>query len=98
MTSDSRAENPAPLDLEELLRMLPFLEPAELMAISAAYQHADPAPRDAARKSASTAVRSRHRTDDLDRLQGSIIQWAGADLSPTSAFTLECVSHGESDA
>ena len=27
--------------------------------------------------------------DELARLHSSIIQWAGADISPTSAFTME---------
>jgi hypothetical protein len=80
---------PKALDLEEFLRMLPFLEAADLLAISATYREADVAPRDAARAAASAAARQRGLLDELGRLQGSIIQWAGADISPTSAFTLE---------
>ena len=77
------------LDLDEFLRMLPFLEAADLMAMSATYREADAEARDAARAAASVAARERGLLDELGRLQGSIIQWAGADISPTSAFTLE---------
>ena len=37
------------MDLEEFLRLLPFLEAAELMAISATYHDADVEAREAAR-------------------------------------------------
>ena len=47
------------------------------------------AARDAARATASKAATKRGLIDELGRLQGSIIQWAGADMSRTSAFTLE---------
>ena len=77
------------LDLEEFLRLLPFLEAAELMAISAAYHEADADAREAARARASTLAKARGLGDELGRLQGSIIQWAGSDLSRSSAFTLE---------
>ena len=77
------------MDLEELLRILPHLEAAELMAMSAAYEQADPGARDAVRLAASAAAKSRGLGDELSRLQGSIIQWAGSDLSRSSAFTLE---------
>jgi len=76
-------------DLEEFLRLLPHLEAADLMAISATYQQADAAARDAARSAASEAARARRVGDELGRLQGSIIQWAGSDISRSSAFTLE---------
>ena len=82
-------DEPKAIDLEEFLRLLPHLDAADLMAISAEYQQADGEARDAARASASTAANKRGLIDELGRLQGSIIQWAGADLSPTSAFTLE---------
>ena len=77
------------MDLEEFLRILPHLEAAELMAMSAAYEQADPGARDAVRLAASTAAKTRGLGDELSRLQGSIIQWAGSDLSRSSAFTLE---------
>ena len=79
------------LDLEELLRMLPYLEEDELLEISASYAQSDATARDAARQAASAAAKSRKLGDELDRLQGSIIQWAGSNLSMTSAFTLENV-------
>lgn len=78
-----------PIDLEEFMRMLPFLDAAELMAISAAYRDSDPEARDAARAAASKAANAQGLIDELGRLQGSIIQWAGSDISRSSAFTLE---------
>ena len=75
------------LDLEELLRMLPSLEEDELLAVSAAYQGADAETRDAARAAASAAAHQHGLVDALDRLQGSIIQWAGSDIPPSAVFT-----------
>lgn len=86
---DVRDGEKAELDLEEFLRLLPHLEAAELMAMSAAYQQADADARDAARIAASAAAKDRQLGEELTRLQGSIIQWAGSDLSTSSAFTLE---------
>lgn len=86
---DERDGEKAELDLEEFLRVLPHLEAAELMAMSAAYQQADPEARDVVRIAASAAAKQRGLSEELARLQGSIIQWAGSDLSTSSAFTLE---------
>lgn len=85
----SPGQEPAPreVDLEEFLRILPHLEASDLMAISAAYQHADAHVRDAARRAASAVARERGLRDELGRLQGSIIQWAGSDISRSGAFT-----------
>ena len=77
------------LDLDEFMRLLPHLDAADLMAISASYQQADSGARDAARAAASAAARKRGLLDELGRLQGSIIQWASSDVSRSSAFTLE---------
>ena len=77
------------IDLEEFMRLLPHLDAADLMSISATYQQADAQGRDAARAAASAVARERGLLDELGRLQGSIIQWAGSDISRTSAFTLE---------
>ena len=77
------------IDLEEFMRLLPHLDAADLMSISATYQQADGATRDAARAAASAVARARGLIDELGRLQGSIIQWAGSNISRTSAFTLE---------
>lgn len=71
------------------MRLLPHLDAADLMSISATYQQADEVPRNAARAAASAVARQRGLLDELGRLQGSIIQWAGSDISRTSAFTLE---------
>ena len=77
------------IDLDEFLRLLPHLDAADLMEISAAYEHADPEARDAARAAATKVANARGLIDELGRLQGSIIQWAGSDISRSSAFTLE---------
>ena len=77
------------MDLEEFMRLLPHLDAADLMAISATYQQADSAARDAARSAAAAAAKKRGLIDELGRLQGSIIQWAGSAISRSSAFTLE---------
>jgi hypothetical protein len=80
------------LDLSEFLRLLPHLDAADLMAISAAYEQADADARVAARAAASIGAKERDLGDELSRLQGSIIQWAGSDISQSSAFTLEALA------
>jgi hypothetical protein len=79
------------LDLDAFLDMLPHLEPADLMALSAAYDEADAAERDAARTAASAAARTSRLGDELSRLQGSIIQWAGSDIAASAAWTFASV-------
>ena len=85
---DDRFE-PKALDLDEFMRLLPHLDAADLMSISATYAQADPGAREAARAAASKVASSRGLIDELGRLQSSIIQWAGSDISRTSAFTME---------
>ena len=86
---DEGRDDPKPLNLEEFLRLLPHLDAADLMAISATYQQADADARDAARAAASAVANRRGLIDELGRIQGSIIQWAGSDISRSSAVTLE---------
>jgi hypothetical protein len=86
---DEDRDDPKPLNLEEFMRLLPHLDAADLMSISATYQQADPEARAAARAAASAVANRRGLIDELGRLQGSIIQWAGSDISRTSAFTME---------
>jgi hypothetical protein len=74
------------VDLAEFLRILPHLEAADLLAISATYQQADPEAREAARGVASAAARKRRLMDQLAELQGSIIQWASSDMPQSAAF------------
>lgn len=88
---DERGPEPTKLGLDEFMRLLPHLDAADLMSISAAYAQADGEGREAARAAASTVAKARGRMDELGRLQGSIIQWAGSDISRTSAFTLEAL-------
>jgi hypothetical protein len=94
MTTDADDRGPVPvrdgreLDLKEFLDMLPYLEAADLLAVSAAYRAADPGAREAARATASGAARKRGLLDELGRLQGSIIQWAGSDIARSGAYTL----------
>jgi hypothetical protein len=86
--SDQDEPSPrAEIDLEAFLRILPHLDSGELMAISAAYHDADAEARVAARALASGVARRRHLIDELGRVQGSIIQWAGSDISRSGAFT-----------
>ena len=75
-------------DLDEFLGMLPHLESADLLALSAAYQEADAGQREVARTEASAAARKSRLGDELSRLQGSIIQWAGSDVAASAAWTL----------
>jgi hypothetical protein len=86
---DEQGADTKQMDLDEFMRLLPHLDAADLMAISATYQQADAQARDAARAAASAAAKKRGLMDELGRLQGSIIQWAGSDISRSSAFTLE---------
>ena len=75
------------VDLAEFLRILPHLEAADLMEISAAYQQADAEARDRARGVASAVARKRRLMDQLGELQGSIIQWASSDMPQSAVFT-----------
>lgn len=72
--------DPRGLDLDELLGLLPELDTARLLSISAAYRTADPEQRDASREAARRVAAKRHKDDALDELRGSIAQWAAADL------------------
>lgn len=89
MDSDERAAEgePRELELKEFLDMLPFLEAADLLAVSAVYGGGDPEARAAARTTAAAVARERGLLDELGRLQGSIIQWAGTDISQSAAYT-----------
>jgi len=79
------------LDLDEFLGMLPHLESADLLALSAAYQEGDAGARAAARTEASAAAGKSRLGDELSRLQGSIIQWAGSDVAASAAWTFASV-------
>jgi hypothetical protein len=76
------------LDLETFLEMLPHLGRQELLAISATHGEIDAEAREAARGRVAEAARKRGVMDELDRLQGSILQWASADLAQSSKFTM----------
>jgi hypothetical protein len=80
---------PMALDLEEFMRLLPHLDAADLMSISATYEEGDAEAREAARASASAIANRRGLLDQLGRIQGSIIQWAGSDISRSSQYTME---------
>jgi hypothetical protein len=86
-TADDQSESRPDVDLAEFLRILPHLEAADLMEISAAYQQADAEARERARAAASAVARKRRLMDQLGELQGSIIQWAGSDMPQSSVFT-----------
>jgi hypothetical protein len=80
-------DRPQDLNLDQFLDMLPHLEPADFMSVSAAYQQADAEERDAARVAASAAAKKSRLGDELSRLQGSIIQWAGSDIPQSGPLT-----------
>src|SRR4029078_8414758 len=71
------------------MRLLPHLDAADLMSISATYAQADPEARDAARATGSKVGNHHGQIEGVGRVQSSIIQWAGSDISRTSAFTME---------
>ena len=85
--TDDQSEPRPDVDLAEFLRILPHLEAADLLEISAAYQQADAEARERARAAASAVARKRRLMDQLGELQGSIIQWAGSDMPQSSVFT-----------
>src|SRR6185295_5790418 len=64
---DERIESKE-LDLDEFMRLLPVLDAADLLAISAVYQQANPEPRAAARAVATKVANSRGLIDELGRL------------------------------
>ena len=76
------------LDLESFLGMLPHLSRQELLAISAAHGDVNAEARETARVRVAETARKRGVMDELDRLQGSIIQWASADIAQSSRFTM----------
>jgi hypothetical protein len=80
---------PKELQLEEFMRLLPVFDAADLLSISATYQQADVGAREAARAAATKVANQRGLMDELGRVQSSIIQWAGSDISRSSAFTME---------
>lgn len=86
VTDDPAARRPD-VDLAEFLRILPHLEAADLLEISAAYQNADAQARENARGVASAVARKRRLMDQLGELQGSIIQWASSDMPQSAVFT-----------
>jgi hypothetical protein len=77
---------PRALDLAGLLEMLPFLDSGDLLAIDAAYREADSGPLADARAAAATAADEQGLTEELDRLQGSIVQWAGSSIFQNAAY------------
>ena len=86
VTDDPAARRPD-VDLAEFLRILPHLEAADLLEISAAYQNADAQARENARGVASAVARKRRLMDQLGELQGSIILWASSDMPQSAVFT-----------
>ena len=90
-TTDEQTPPRPDVDLAEFLRILPHLESADLLEISAVYQQADAEARERARGAASAVARKRRLMDQLGELQGSIIQWAGSSISQSGVMTLEAV-------
>ncbi len=80
-----------PVDLDEFLRILPYLDAAELMSIGAAYRASDPDERDKARAEASALAKRRGVDDKIRDVQSSIVQWAGSDIARSQLLTFENV-------
>lgn len=78
-----------PLTLERFLRILPSLDAEQLLAISAAHQDIGRERIGRAREAAADLARAEGVLDELQALQGTIIQWAAAELAPSSRFTGE---------
>ena len=87
MNVPDRSANEA-LDLESFLELLPNLSRQELLGISATHGDLETEARDAARANATALARDQGLGDELDRLRGSIIQWASADIAQSSRFTM----------
>jgi hypothetical protein len=77
------------LSLERLLQVVPSLDAAQLLEISAAHQHVSRAVLAEARDAAADVARAEGLLEELQALQGTIIQWAAAQLAPSSRFTGE---------
>ena len=77
------------LTLERFLREVPSLDVQQLLAISAAHEHVGREALEGAREAAATIARRDGLLDELQALQGTIIQWAAAQLAPSSRFTGE---------
>lgn len=77
------------LTLERFLRTLPALDGQQLMAISAAHAQGRGRPLEDARQAAAEVARAEDMLDELQALQGTIIQWAAAQLSSSSRYTGE---------
>jgi len=77
------------LTLEGFLRVMPALDTEQLMAISAAYQHAGRDALERARAAAGAVARADGALEELQQLQATIIQWAASQLSPSRLYTGE---------
>lgn len=77
------------LTLERYLQILPGLDAEQLLAISAAHQDVGRPSLERAREAAAALARREGVLDELQALQGTIIQWAAAQLAPSSRYTGE---------
>jgi hypothetical protein len=86
VTDDETVDPLLTLDLPSLLDLLPSFDTADLMAIEAAYRGADVEALTAARATATAAAKELGLGEELDRLQGSILQWAGSTIFQNAAY------------
>lgn len=77
------------LTLERFLREVPMLDAHQLLAICAAHEHVGREATERAREAAADLARAEGVLEELQALQGTIIQWAAARLAPSSRFTGE---------
>jgi hypothetical protein len=75
------------LDLDRFLEMVPDLSQEELLGVSAAYANGDPESREVARERVVETARRLDLVDELQRLEGSIAQWAGSEHSRSGVYT-----------
>ena len=83
MTDDER------LTLERFLRLLPGLDAEQLLAISAAHQDARGEALEQARSAAADLAREGGLLEELQGLQGTIVQWTSGPLANSRRYTLE---------
>lgn len=77
------------LTLEAFLRILPALDSQQLLAISAAHEHAGREAIERARAAAGDLARDGGVLEELQALQGTIAQWVGSRMAQSRRYTGE---------
>ena len=77
------------LTLERFLREVPMLDAQQLLEIAAAHEHVGREVLQRAREAAGEVARADGLLDELQALQGTIVQWTSASLADSRRYTLE---------